>query len=391
MATVVIQKRTRENGTSYVVTYKDLASGRKRYYKTFRKAKEAQQAANELRYLLDNGKSVDSKPQRKTKLMTVAQVAELLDQQWENKLKIGELSPVTVDGYRVWCKQIVESYGHRILCELTREEIKLHRDTMAQNKAGGKSHARTNRIMFVFKQICAHGIEIGAIDESPVAGIGQLSEKAHERNEFLMPDGLIRIVEACKKVVKARYYLPALILLGAEHGASKQEALSLRWKDIDFEYKGSGLIHLFRTKNQRERTELLLPQTRAALIAWRAHLTEMRQKKNIIPKDDSYVFCRLDGARIKGFKSAWDRVRNLAGVEDLHFHDLRHTFCSNLLLVGADLKDIKDMIGHSDLNMTDRYAHLCNARKNVLQDKLADHFEGAFPVPKPSEGIEGNT
>ena len=75
----------------------------------------------------------------------------------------------------------------------------------------------------------------------------------------------------------------------------------------------------------------------------------------------------------------------------VHYLQPTPTFCSNLLLVGADLKDIKDMIGHSDLNMTDRYAHLCNARKNVLQDKLADHFEGAFLVPKPSEGIEGNT
>ncbi len=59
--------------------------------------------------------------------------------------------------------------------------------------------------------------------------------------------------------------MPALIYLGAEHGASKQEALSLLWKDINFDYKGVGLIKLFRSKNTHKRTELLMPRTREAL------------------------------------------------------------------------------------------------------------------------------
>jgi len=45
--------------------------------------------------------------------------------------------------------------------------------------------------------------------------------------------------------------MPSLILLGAEHGASRQEALWLKWRDIDFEYEGIGLIRLFRNKNKK--------------------------------------------------------------------------------------------------------------------------------------------
>ena len=56
--------------------------------------------------------------------------------------------------------------------------------------------------------------------------------------------------------------MPALILLGAEHGVSRQEALSLEWGDIDFDFQDKGLIKLFRNKNKKERTEYLMPRTK---------------------------------------------------------------------------------------------------------------------------------
>lgn len=52
---------------------------------------------------------------------------------------------------------------------------------------------------------------------------------------------------------KAKFYLPALILLGAEHGASRQEALSLKWADVNFSFKEIGVIRFFRSKTGRER------------------------------------------------------------------------------------------------------------------------------------------
>ena len=70
------------------------------------------------------------------------------------------------------------------------------------------------------------------------------------------------------------------------------------------------------------------------------------------------------------------------------------------MLVGADIKDVKDMIGHHEIKMTDRYTHLADARKVALQEKLADHYDGMFsaedknPLPEPVkhwwEGTQGN-
>ena len=93
---------------------------------------------------------------------------------------------------------------------------------------------------------------------------------------------------------RSKFYLPALVLLGAEHAASKQEALSLEWKDIDFYYEGQGLIHFFRTKNTRERTEYLMPRTKEALLFWQEHQRWMRHRKNIDAGDSDLVFCRLN-------------------------------------------------------------------------------------------------
>lgn len=59
------------------------------------------------------------------------------------------------------------------------------------------------------------------------------------------------------------------------------------------------------------------------------------------------------------------------------YHDLRHTFCSNLVMSGSDLKEAKNMIGHRDLQMTDRYTHLNALHKKAIQDPLADRYANA--------------
>jgi integrase len=185
--------------------------------------------------------------------------------------------------------------------------------------------------------------------------------------------------------------LPAIIYLGAEHGASKQEVLDLKWSDIIFSFQGKGLIRLFRTKNKMERSEYLMPRTRKALLEWREHQEWMREKKKIEDIGPGYVFCRLDGRGLNGFTSSWRKVRKIAGFERLHFHDLRHTYCSNLLLSGADLKDVKEMIGHRNLSMTDRYSHLTSMKKLSRQVELAKFYTNDNGAVEPSGEHIGNT
>jgi site-specific recombinase XerD len=87
----------------------------------------------------------------------------------------------------------------------------------------------------------------------------------------------------------------------------------------------------------------------------------------------SQTLC-LNGTARKSFKSAWRMICRAVDLEDFHYHDLRHTFSSNLLLSGGNLKDMKEMIGHNDLAMTDRYTRLADSHKRRLQKNLAKHY-----------------
>jgi integrase len=111
-----------------------------------------------------------------------------------------------------------------------------------------------------------HGEKLNAVIHNPVKKMPYLSEKDHIRNNFLLPHDLDKLINASRQT-RAKYYLPAIISLGAEHGASKQEILNLTWKNINFSYNDKGIIKFYRTKNRRERTEFLILRTKVALLA----------------------------------------------------------------------------------------------------------------------------
>jgi site-specific recombinase XerD len=92
-------------------------------------------------------------------------------------------------------------------------------------------------------------------------------------------------------------------------------------------------------------------------------------------KEEYKMNLPLNGQPIKRFDSAWRHICKIAKIKDFHYHDLRHTFCSNLLLSGDNIKDVKEMIGHSDISMTDRYSHLTLNHHKAMQEKLAKHYE----------------
>ena len=370
MATVFIQKRERKNRNSYVVYYKDPATLKLKYFKTFQRQKDAQEAGNDLRALIDTGRTAEvQKNKAKPNLLTFAEISEQLRHEWANRLEKGELRHKTYEEYLYLLNPLVRIFSRRLLSQISTEDILSYRLSLASQL----SNVTSNRYLFIIKQVFKQGHEARAVFDDPAGSIKYLSEKEHQRNKFLLPSDLDKLVKASQQT-RAKFYMPALIYLGAEHGASKQEALSLQWSDIGFEYEDQGMIRFFRTKNSRERTEYLMPRTKQALLKWQDHLRRKRRRYKILTVKTDYVFCRLDGTPIKRFDRAWKAACKIAGLEDFHFHDLRHTFCSNLLLAGSGLKDVKEMIGHSDLSMTDRYSHLTLSHKRVQQTRLAEHY-----------------
>lgn len=82
------------------------------------------------------------------------------------------------------------------------------------------------------------------------------------------------------------------------------------------------------------------------------------------------MFCRKSGLGIASIKSSWGELVAQAELEDFHFHDLRHTCASWLVQRGAPLADVKEVLGHSTLRMTERYARLAPENTRAAVEKL---------------------
>jgi len=133
-----------------------------------------------------------------------------------------------------------------------------------------------------------------------------------------------------------------------------------------------------------------MPRTKEALLNWKEHQTWMRHRKKAqlqfsLVDNSDYVFSHLNGSRILSFQNAWRKACKLSGLSNFHYHDLRHCYCSNLLLGVATLKDVKDMIGHDDISMTDRYSHLTLEHRHTIQNKLNKQY-----MPRDCDSIISN-
>ena len=69
-------------------------------------------------------------------------------------------------------------------------------------------------------------------------------------------------------------------------------------------------------------------------------------------------------------KKAWATLTTTAQLDDFNFHDLRHDFASRLVQSGVNLYEVKDLLGHSSITLTERYAHLAPAHKVAAVAKL---------------------
>ena len=74
--------------------------------------------------------------------------------------------------------------------------------------------------------------------------------------------------------------------------------------------------------------------------------------------ESRWTFCTKDGNRIESVRKSFGTARRRAGIEDFRIHDLRHTCAAWLVSSGVPLTEVRDLLGHSTVKMTERYAHL---------------------------------
>ncbi|MCZ7598461.1 MAG: site-specific integrase [Gammaproteobacteria bacterium] len=90
-----------------------------------------------------------------------------------------------------------------------------------------------------------------------------------------------------------------------------------------------------------------------------------------------WVFCDKQGNRIQSVKRSFATACRRAGITDFRVHDLRHTCVAWLVTAGIPLAEVRDLLGHSTVKMTERYAHLAPENVRAAVARLTG-FESRF-------------
>lgn len=182
---------------------------------------------------------------------------------------------------------------------------------------------------------------------NPVQRIG-LSEP-EGRIRWIDQVDAVRLVEAAERFAR-RPHLVNFIRLGLHTGCRRGELLGLEWSRVD---RSRRLLRLEaeHTKAGRRRVVPLNDEAMAALDGQR----EWLRRRGIV---SPWVFGLAPDRRITTFQKGFKAACRRAGIEDFRIHDMRHTFASWLVMAGVSLYVVKDLLGHSSITVTERYAHL---------------------------------
>jgi integrase len=175
------------------------------------------------------------------------------------------------------------------------------------------------------------------------------------RTRWLRSEEEVRLLNACEDAP----HLRDLVIFLVDTGARLGEACGLTWDKVSLANRGTGTVQLFATKTRTARTVPLTTRCDALL----QRLYEVR------PADQERVFLvRTPGGNWRGTvpqavpfshpHGAWKTALKRADVSDFRFHDLRHTYASRLVQRNVPLLTVAELLGHTSIKMTMRYAHL---------------------------------
>ena len=138
-------------------------------------------------------------------------------------------------------------------------------------------------------------------------------------------------------------YLQDLVTFAINTGLRLGEILNLRWEEVDLE---NAVIKMLVRKNRRM-LEVPLNDTALAVVNGWCGLRKCE-----------YVFYNPEtGGQWKDLWLGLKKACRKAGLDDVTWHTFRHTFASRLTRSGADLVTVKELLGHSSISVTMRYAH----------------------------------
>ena len=330
-----IQKFTRAKGDVYRVLIRK--AGSKPISKTFSNKKLAIQFAKSMDSNREFFEAYGYENNKEIKLSLL--INNYLNYEYKGKDKVEQTRKLNL-----WLK----SLGDIAIKEIKASSISKTLSTLPSYL----SNASINRHKAAISGVLTYAFRKGYVKTNPVRIIPSLPEN-NERTRFLSEAERTRLFSSCRASHWDKLYL--IVLLAITTGARKGELTKLRWNDIDFERRTA---YVSTTKNGQPK---VLPLTNSVI-----------RELQVFNKNDSRLIFE---SKVKEnvaycFTKPWKKALKDAEIEDFRFHDLRHSCASYLAQSGASLLEIADVLGHKQISVTKRYAHLCIEHKSSLINRV---------------------
>ncbi len=246
---------------------------------------------------------------------------------------------------KIQVTQLLKSIGDVPLEEVTpllAEKFKRER------QADGAGPATVNRALGLLKHFFGKmaSSQFGWVSKAVAVAIAEVPRLKE-------PPGRIRHLaadEEARLLATLNRPLLRIVLLGVYTGMRQAELITLKRSAVDMKQR---LITLTKTKNGKVRR---VPLSAGALVV-------LQEALDASPKECPHVFLSRTGGPYseRGVQNVFHAAAKRAGLEDFHFHDLRHTFATRLRRAGTGLDELAKLLGHaagSGVAMTIRYAHV---------------------------------
>jgi integrase len=329
-------------------------------------ADEARAEARRLLGLVAHGKDPAGAKAAAKAAPTVSELAQrFLTEHVEAKRK-----PWTAREYRRLLDHVIlPALGSKRAVDLTRQDVtRLHHARRATPTEANRALAVLSTMMNLAERWGER-----ADGSNPCRHVGKYPERRRER--FLSAQELARLGDVLagyprgRRMETACGYHAAAIKLLVFTGARLGEVLSLQWQWIDWE-RGEARLPDSKTGAKT----LHLPPPALAVLA---ELPRVEGNPHVIVGGKT-------GAALVNLEKPWRAIRKAAGLDDVRLHDLRHSFASTAASGGMGLPIIGKMLGHTQAQTTQRYAHLASDPVKAAAATVAGKIEAAMVGGSPA-------
>jgi integrase len=243
------------------------------------------------------------------------------------------------------------------------EKFKRDRRESITRREKVRSPASVNHELTLLSKIFNLAIDYKVTDTNPCTKVKKY-QLDNKRYRYLLPEEEPRLMAALSG---PRAHLKPLVIVALGTGMRQGEQLRLTWDRVDFSRR---VLVLTKTKSGKDREVPMNPEVVKTLFA-------LQSRSN----GQKYVFVNeKTKTRIKEVKKAFGTALKIAGIKGLVWHDLRATFGTRLGEAGYDAFTIAALMGHSQIQTTQRYVRATERNKRAAVEAVMLNSEGGHKL-----------